>query len=143
MNTATYTQPAADALVLGGQLAVGHEGDEVVPGRGDVGHADAERDALHHGDDHGEGSDEDAPPANGEAVANAPEENAADELRKRALRNDFDNLVIVAPPKALGVLRKELHKEVERRVILTINKEMSGRPVPDIEQLLVSETASV
>lgn len=67
---------------------------------------------------------------------------AADELKKRALRNDFDALVIVAPPKALGVLRKELHKEVERRLILTINKEMSGRPTPDIEQLLVSETSS-
>ena len=65
---------------------------------------------------------------------------AAAELKKRALRNDFDALVIVAPPKALGVLRKELHKEVEKRVVLTINKEMSGRPVPDIEALLVSES---
>ena len=66
---------------------------------------------------------------------------AAEELKKRALRNDFDALAIVAPPKALGVLRKELHKEVEKRVILTLNKEMSGRPIPDIEQLLVSESA--
>ena len=48
-------------------------------------------------------------------------------------------LAIVAPPKALGVLRKELHKEVERRIVCTVNKEMSGRPVPDIEALL--ETA--
>jgi len=61
---------------------------------------------------------------------------AADELRKRALRNDYDALAIVAPPKALGVLRKELHKEVEKRVVCTVNKEMSGRPVPDIEALL-------
>ena len=65
---------------------------------------------------------------------------AAEELRKRVLRNDFDALAIVAPPKALGVLRKELHKEVEKRVICTINKEMSGRPVPDIEALLDSAT---
>ena len=64
---------------------------------------------------------------------------AADELRDRALRNDFDALAIVAPPKALGVLRKCLHKEVEKRVLCTINKEMSGRPVPDIEALLVGE----
>ena len=41
----------------------------------------------------------------------------ADELRTRALRNDYDALAIIAPPKALGVLRKELHKEVERRVV--------------------------
>ena len=67
---------------------------------------------------------------------------AADELNKRALRNDFDALAIVAPPKALGVLRKELHKEVEKRLVFTVNKEMSGRPVPDIEALLEGETAA-
>ncbi|WP_114227915.1 MULTISPECIES: host attachment family protein [Sphingomonas] len=65
---------------------------------------------------------------------------AAENLRLRALRNDFDHLCIVAPPKALGVLRKALHKEVEKRVVCTINKEMSGRPIPDIEALIVSET---
>ena len=67
---------------------------------------------------------------------------AAEELNRRALRNDFDTLAIVAPPKALGTLRKALHKEVERRVVCTVNKEMSGRPLPDIEALLVSETQS-
>ena len=66
---------------------------------------------------------------------------AAAELKRRALRNDYDALAIIAPPKALGVLRKELHKEVERRVVLTLNKEMSGRPIPDIEELLVGEGA--
>lgn len=65
---------------------------------------------------------------------------AAEELKKRALRNDFEALAIIAPPKALGVLRKELHKEVERRIICTVNKEMSGRPIPDIEALLDGET---
>jgi len=65
---------------------------------------------------------------------------AAEELKERALRNDFDALAIVAPPKALGVLRKCLHKEVEKRVVCTINKEMSGRPVPDIEALLNGHT---
>jgi protein required for attachment to host cells len=66
---------------------------------------------------------------------------AAEELKRRALRNDFDALAIVAPPKALGVLRKELHKEVERRITLTVNKEMTDRPIPDIEELLVGEGA--
>jgi protein required for attachment to host cells len=61
---------------------------------------------------------------------------AAEELKKRALRNDFDALAIVAPPKALGVLKKCLHKEVEKRIVCTVNKEMSARPVPDIEVLL-------
>lgn len=66
---------------------------------------------------------------------------AAEELKKRALRNDFDALAVIAPPKALGVLRKELHKEVERRIVLTINKAMTDRPIPDIEELLVGEGA--
>jgi len=61
---------------------------------------------------------------------------AAEELEARALRGDFDALGVVAPPKAMGVLRKCLHKEVEKRLICTVNKEMSGRPVPDIEALL-------
>jgi len=64
---------------------------------------------------------------------------AAEELNRRALANDFDALAIIAPPKALGVLRKELHKEVEKRVVCTVNKEMSGRPTPDIEALLDGE----
>ena len=66
---------------------------------------------------------------------------AAEELKKRALRNDFDALAIIAPPKALGTFRKELHKEVQKRIVLTINKEMTDRPIPDIEELLVGEAA--
>ncbi len=65
---------------------------------------------------------------------------AADELKARVLRGDFDALAIVAPPKALGVLKKSLHKEVERRIVCTVNKEMSGRPIPDIEALLNGHT---
>ena len=66
---------------------------------------------------------------------------AAEELKKRALGNDFEALAIIAPPKTLGVLRKQLHKEVERRLVLTLNKEMTDRPIPDIEDLLVGEAA--
>ena len=65
---------------------------------------------------------------------------AADELKTRVLRGDFEALAIVAPPKALGVLKKCLHKEVERRIVCTVNKEMSGRPIPDIEALLNGHT---
>jgi len=67
---------------------------------------------------------------------------AAEELKARVLRDDFDALAIVAPPKALGVLKKCLHKEVEKRLVCTVNKEMSGRPIPDIEALLNSATAA-
>jgi protein required for attachment to host cells len=65
---------------------------------------------------------------------------AAEQVNKRVLRNDFDQLVIVAPPKTLGQIRKKLHKEAERRLVCEIPKEMTGRPIPDIEALLVGET---
>lgn len=65
---------------------------------------------------------------------------AADEVNKRALAGDFEALAIVAPPKTLGELRKKLHKEAERRVVCEISKEMTGRPIPDIEALIVAET---
>jgi protein required for attachment to host cells len=38
------------------------------------------------------------------------------------------------------VLRKKLHKEAERRLLCTIDKEMTGRPIPDIEALIVGQT---
>lgn len=66
---------------------------------------------------------------------------AADELKRRALRNDFGALAVIAPPRALGYLKKCLHKEVQKRILLTINKEMTDRPIPDIEELLVGEAA--
>jgi protein required for attachment to host cells len=66
---------------------------------------------------------------------------AAEEVNRRALSNDFDALAVIIPPKALGEFRKKLHKEAERRLVLTVNKEMTDRPIPDIEELLVGEAA--
>lgn len=65
---------------------------------------------------------------------------AAEEVNRRVLKNGFDSLVIIAPPKTLGELRKKLHKEAERRLVCEIPKEMTGRPIPDIEALIVGET---
>ena len=65
---------------------------------------------------------------------------AAEEVNKRVLNNDFEALAIIAPPKTLGEIRKKLHKEAERRIVCEIPKEMTGRPTPDIEALLVGET---
>ena len=60
----------------------------------------------------------------------------ADLLKKRALNNDFEKLIIVAPPKTLGELRKHYHKEVESRLIGEIDKTLTGHPVEDIESAL-------
>lgn len=65
---------------------------------------------------------------------------AAEAINKRALTNDFDALAIIAPPKTLGELRKKLHKEAEKRVVVEIDKEMTGHPIEDIEKLIVNST---
>ncbi len=65
---------------------------------------------------------------------------AAEDINRRALAGDFDALAIIAPPKTLGEIRRKLHKEAAERVICEIPKEMTGRPIPDIEALLVGET---
>jgi protein required for attachment to host cells len=59
-------------------------------------------------------------------------QSAAEEVNKRVLKNNFDQLV--------GLISKKLHKEAERRLICEIPKEMTGRPIPDIEALIVGET---
>ena len=65
---------------------------------------------------------------------------AAEDVNKRALTNDFEALAIIAPPKTLGELRKQLHKEAARRVVIEIPKEMTGRTISDIEKLIVAQT---
>lgn len=61
---------------------------------------------------------------------------AAEMLKKRALANDFESLIVVAPPKTLGELRKHYHKEVSQRLIGELDKDLTGHPVPEIEKAL-------
>ena len=60
----------------------------------------------------------------------------AETLKARALANDFEALVVVAPPKTLGELRKHYHKEVERRLVGELAKDLTGMPVAEIEKAL-------
>ncbi|WP_271298876.1 host attachment family protein [Sphingomonas sp. CV7422] len=60
----------------------------------------------------------------------------ADMLKRRALANDFEALIIVAPPKTLGELRKHYHKEVSSRLAGELAKDLTGHPVPEIEKAL-------
>ena len=64
---------------------------------------------------------------------------AADILRERALRNEFDALIVVAPPRTLGELRKHYHKEVERRLSAEVAKDLTGHPVSEIEKILSAQ----
>jgi len=62
----------------------------------------------------------------------------AERLKKRALANDFEALIVVAPPRTLGELRKHYHKEVSDRLIGELDKDLTGHPVEDIETALVN-----
>lgn len=61
---------------------------------------------------------------------------AADMLKRRALANDFEKLIVVAPPTALGEMRKHYHKEVQSRLVGEIAKDLANHPVPEIEKII-------
>jgi protein required for attachment to host cells len=63
---------------------------------------------------------------------------AADKLKRGALAGEYQELVVVATPRTLGVLRKHYHSEVEKRLILELPKDLTGHPVDKIEQMLAA-----
>ena len=63
---------------------------------------------------------------------------AAEMLNKRTLANQIEKLIVVAPPRTLGELRKHYHKEVESRIAGEIPKDLTNMPVPEIEKILQS-----
>lgn len=63
---------------------------------------------------------------------------AGDILRRRALANDFDSLIVIAPARTMGELRKHYHKEVTARLIGELGKDLTGHPISDIESAIKS-----
>jgi protein required for attachment to host cells len=63
---------------------------------------------------------------------------AADMLKREVLAGKVDALIIVAAPKTLGVLRKHLHGEVEKRIVGEIAKDLAGRPTDEITAAILS-----
>ncbi|AMK18605.1 MULTISPECIES: host attachment family protein [Sphingobium] len=61
---------------------------------------------------------------------------AADLLKRGALSNDYEKLIVVAPPTALGEMRKRYHKEVQSRLVGEIAKDLANHPVPEIERII-------
>ena len=53
-----------------------------------------------------------------------------------AHKNRFEKLVLVAPPRVLGELRQELHKEVQDRIVGEVPKTLTNHPIDRIETLL-------
>ena len=59
-------------------------------------------------------------------------------LQKRALANEYESLIVVAPPTTLGELRKHYHKEVERRLSGELAKDLASHPISEIEKILMA-----
>ena len=65
----------------------------------------------------------------------------SDKVNAMALAGEFDDLVVVAPARTMGELRPLWHKEVQSRLAGEHVKEMTDRPIADIEALLVGDVA--
>lgn len=63
---------------------------------------------------------------------------AANMLNRGALAQDYDKLIVVAPPAALGEMRKHYHKEVQSRLVGEIAKDLSNHPVLEIERIIIA-----
>ncbi|MCB2013287.1 MAG: host attachment protein [Sphingobium sp.] len=59
-------------------------------------------------------------------------------LQKRALANEFEKIIIVAPPQTLGEMRKHYHGTVQERLVGEIAKDLVSHPVSEIEQIVKS-----
>jgi protein required for attachment to host cells len=66
----------------------------------------------------------------------------AERLYRMAHRGDFERILLVAPPRILGVMRKKLHKEVEERIVGEMAKTLTGHAVPEIEKVLMGDWAA-
>jgi protein required for attachment to host cells len=63
---------------------------------------------------------------------------AAEELNGRALRHEYDALIVVAPPRTLGELRSHYHKTVRNRLVAEIAKDLTGYSTDRIVQMLTN-----
>jgi protein required for attachment to host cells len=59
-------------------------------------------------------------------------------LEQARTQHRYDELVIVAPPKFLGAVRKELGKEVEKLVVDELPKDLSWFNAREIERYFES-----
>lgn len=114
VSSSTQTGAGAPAVAQGGSMHARGGGAQFAPARGLMGETD-----FHQ-------LEEDRFAAE-----------TAEMLKKRALNNEFESLIIVAPPKTLGELRKHYHKEVSDRLRGELDKDLTGHTVPQIEEALV------
>jgi protein required for attachment to host cells len=112
--SSTQSGPGAPAVAQNGAMHASGGGAQFAPARGTMGETD-----FHQ-------LEEDRFAAE-----------TAELLKKRAMNHDFESLIIVAPPRTLGELRKHYHKEVSDRIAGEIDKDLTGHTVPQIEEALL------
>lgn len=60
-------------------------------------------------------------------------------LNEQAELHSMGELIIIAPPRTLGELRKELGREASARLTAEIAKDLVKHPIAEIEHLLAAE----
>lgn len=62
----------------------------------------------------------------------------AEWLNDRALQGDLDEVIIAADPKTLGQIRQHCHKELQRRIVGELDKDLVNSPIRTVEQVLAA-----
>lgn len=112
-SSSTQSGPGAPAVAQNGSMHARGGGAQFAPARGTMGETD-----FHQ-------LEEDRFAAE-----------VAGMLREEALHNNFESLIIVAPPRTLGELRKHYHSSVVDRLAGELAKDLTDHPVPEIESAL-------
>jgi protein required for attachment to host cells len=60
----------------------------------------------------------------------------AERLNRAAEEDQFEHIVIVAPPKVLGELRRDFSKKLQGKILAEIDKDLTHHTFPEIAKIL-------
>jgi protein required for attachment to host cells len=63
----------------------------------------------------------------------------AGRINKAALSAEFNQIVVVAPPKILGELRHAFSKETEGKIVAELGKDLTNHTIEEIERSLMAQ----
>lgn len=63
----------------------------------------------------------------------------AGKLNAAAGAKQFDDLIVVAPPRTLAELRKHWSKDLQDKLRAEVNKDLTSHPIPEIEKILAQK----
>ena len=61
----------------------------------------------------------------------------AETLNRMALEDRFQSIVVAAPPRTLGELRRHYHSELEKRLVGEVPKNLTNATTSDIERIVL------